>query len=276
MTLTQNHYGKSRVRLARVIRNQDRHDIHEMTVSIRLEGDFEASYAEGDNRLVLPTDTMKNTVYALARDPAVAHPESFALLLARHFVKEQPQVSRARVGIHSQPWQRHGRYSFVSGGDYRRFTRADVPRDPGKIGEKVEAGVTGYMLLKTTGSAFQGYVKDRYTTLPETADRMMATSLTAVWQYQGSDISWETSWHAVMKLLTDTFAAHESKSVQHTLYAMAETVLGECGQISRIRLRMPNKHYLRVDLAPFGLENRNEIFCPTSEPHGLIEAVLER
>jgi urate oxidase len=277
MKLADNHYGKSRVRVARLVRHKDHHELHEMTVAIALEGDFEASYAEGDNRKVLPTDTMKNTVYALAKDAAVEQPESFALLLGRHFVKENPQVACARVEAAAQTWQRHGRFSFVAGGGQRRVAQVAVTRG----GSSVEAGVTGLVLLRTAGSAFDGYVKDRLTTLKETRDRIFCTSLDARWKYAGGDaewddFSWNASWHGVMKLLTDTFAEHESESVQHTMHAMAEAVLAQCDPIEEIRMSMPNKHYLPVNLEPFGLDAANEVFCPTDEPHGLIEAVFHR
>jgi urate oxidase len=265
MTIVENHYGKSRVRLARIVREKDRHDLHEMTIGIQLEGDFDASYSEGDNSRVLPTDTMKNTVYALAKDPAVAQPETFGLLLGRHFLEHNPPVACARIDLAEHMWERHGRFSFTAGGAHRRTAHVKVGREA----TVVEAGVAGYVLLKTTGSEFRGYIKDQYTTLEETSDRILATSLDATWRYSSSDISWAASWHGVMKLITDTFAEHESKSVQHTLYAIGEAVLGQCEHIDRIRLSMPNKHYLPVNKS-------NEVFCPTDEPHGLIEAVLAR
>jgi urate oxidase len=272
MTLVENRYGKSRVRVARIVRSRDHHDVHEMTVAIQLEGDFESSYSDGDNSKVLPTDTMKNTVYAFAKEPAVEEPEAFAILLARHFVSTQPQVSQARVEIESHLWQRHGRFSFVAGPPHRRVARVTLARD----GAVIEAGVRGFVLLKTKGSAFEGYPKDRYTTLSETSDRIFCTALDTTWRYRGHDISWNTSWHGVMQLIADTFAEHDSQSVQHTLYAIGEAVLGQCEHIEEIRLSMPNRHYLPVNLQPFGLDAANEIFCPTDEPHGLIEATMTR
>jgi urate oxidase len=276
MDIVENHYGKSRVRVARLIRHKDHHDLHEMTVAIALEGDFDSSYADGDNSKVLPTDTMKNTVYALSKDPAVEQPESFAMLLAHHFVTETPHVDYARVEVASQVWQRHGRFSFVAGGGHRRIARAAEAHG----GWTIEAGVTGYVLLRTSGSAFDGYVKDRFTTLKETRDRIFCTALDATWKYVCDavawDFSWNTSWHGVMKLLTDTFAEHESESVQHTMHAMAEAVLGQCEHVEEIRMSMPNRHYLPVNLEPFGIDAANEVFCPTDEPHGLIQAVFRR
>lgn len=264
MTLIEHRYGKSRVRVARIVRRKDHHDFHELTVGIQLEGDFETCYTEGDNSRVLPTDTMKNTVYALAQEAAIEQPETFGLLLARHFLDRHAHVSRVRVEVAEHVWQRHGRFSFIAGGAHRRIARIDVGREETII----EAGVAGLVLLKTAGSAFEGFLKDEYTTLKETADRILSTSLDAAWRYRGEDISWTTSWHGVMKLITGTFAEHDSKSVQHTLHAMGEAVLARCGHIDRIHLTMPNKHYLPV--------NSNDIFCPTDEPHGLIEAVLSR
>jgi urate oxidase len=274
MKLAENRYGKSRVRVARLLRHHDRHELHEMTVAIELEGNFDACYTAGDNSSVLPTDTMKNTVYALAKQDAAAQPEAFALLLGRHFLESQPQVSKAAIEIQSHPWLRHGPFSFTGGGAQRRLARITLAREGAERGPVVQAGVAGCVMLKTTGSAFEGYIKDRYTTLKEASDRILATSLEALWTYRAGDLSWDASWHEVMKLLADTFASHESKSVQHTLYAMGESVLAQCGHVSEIRLTMPNKHYLPVDLSPFGLENANEIFCPSDEPHGMIEAVL--
>jgi urate oxidase len=272
MTIVENRYGKSRVRVARIVRNGDRHDFHEMTVGIQLEGDFDSTYIHGDNRLVVATDSMKNTVYALAKDSAVEEPESFGLLLARHFLDTNPHVTRARIEIEDHPWHRHGPHSFTAAGSHRRIALVNAARET----TVVEAGITGFVLLKTTGSGFEGYIKDRYTTLKETSDRILATSLDAAWRYRGDHTSWDPSWYAVMKLITETFAEHDSKSVQHTLYAIGESVLEHCEDIDQIRMTMPNKHYLLANLEPFGLENPNEVFCPTDEPHGRIEAVLSR
>lgn len=264
MKITENRYGKSKVRVARVVRGKDHQEFHEMTVAMALEGDFEASYRDGDNSLVLPTDTMKNTVYALATDPAVEHPESFGLLLARHFLGRLSHVRRVKIDIDGYLWHRQDRFAFTAGPPHRR--RASI--DAGREDVLVEAGVSGYLMMKTTGSAFEGFLKDEYTTLPEASDRILATSLDATWLYTGDDISWGTSWHGVMKLLTDTFAEHASKSVQHTLYAMGEAVLEQCEHIAHIRLTMPNKHYLPTRHA--------DVFIPTDEPHGQIDAVLSR
>lgn len=264
MVIEENHYGKSKVRIARIVRQKDHHEFHEMTVAIALEGDFDSSYRDGDNSLVLPTDTMKNTVYALATDAAVEQPESFGLLLARHFLGRLQHVARVAVEVQAHLWHRNDRFCFTAGPTHRRVAKIVAARD--KIA--VEAGVAGYLIMKTTGSAFEGFLRDEYTTLPDASDRILATSLDAVWLYKDDDVSWGSSWHGVMKLMTDTFAEHQSKSVQHTLYAIGEAVLDHCEHIENIRLTMPNKHYLPTKHA--------DVFIPTDEPHGLIEAVLAR
>ena len=258
MNIVENRYGKSKVRVARIVRKEDHHEFHEMTVAIALEGDFDSSYREGDNSLVLPTDTMKNTVYALAKDPAVEQPEGFALLLAGHFLGHLSHVRTVKIDIHSHLWHRQGAFSFTAGPPHRRVARIEAQRD----NVKVESGVAGYLMMKTTGSSFEGFLRDEYTTLPEAADRILATSLNATWVHDGS-----VDWDGVMKLITETFAGHASKSVQHTLYAIGEAVL-ERFEIERIHLTMPNKHYLPTRHA--------DVFVPTDEPHGLIEAVLSR
>jgi urate oxidase len=257
MNIAENRYGKSKVRVARIVRRDGRHDFHEMTVAIALEGDFDSSYREGDNSLILPTDTMKNTVYALATDAAVAQPESFGKLLAAHFLARLKHVQRVRIDIDGHLWSRNGAFSFTGGPPHRRIAKIVATRDR----VSVESGVASYLLMKTTGSAFEGFLRDEFTTLPDASDRILATSLDAIWSGEGD-------WDSVMQTITDMFAAHTSKSVQHTLYAIGEAVLEKFKAIERIRLTMPNKHYLPTRHA--------DVFIPTDEPHGLIEAVITR
>jgi len=273
--LSENRYGKSRVRLVKVERTGSRHDVIDLSVDILLFGDFAASYTEGDNRLVLPTDTMKNTVYVLAGQQPLGAIEEFGLRLAGHFLSRNPQVSRARIAISARPWERipcGGRGHAFERGAARRTAVVDRRRDRTLI----KAGIADLLVLKTSGSAFEGYIHDEYTTLKETRDRLLGTALKAEWTYKDADQSFDTVWQAVRQTLLETFATHDSKGVQHTLYAMGETVLAQFAAIEGIRLSMPNKHHLLVDLSRFGMENPNELFVPTDEPFGLIEAALKR
>lgn len=281
--LGQNNYGKSRVRMVKVSRDARtrRHRVMELTVDIALEGRFEAIHTLGDNSLCLPTDTMKNTVYALGKDHPIDTIEGFGLHLGRHFVRDNPQVASARVRIAQVPWERasiRGRehpHCFTKGSDERQTCEAIITRK----GASVHAGIEGLVILKSTDSAFSGYPKDRFTTLPETRDRIFCTSMTATWAYTATNLArldFTTHRAAIRRALVEAFAVHKSESVQQTLYAMGEAALRTCQAAKSIRLSMPNKHCLLINLKPFGMENANEIFVPTDEPHGLIEATVER
>lgn len=271
-------YGKSRVRLVQLTRRTDRHELSDLTIAIRFQGDYDESYAAGDNRAVLPTDTMKNTVYALAAAGRIRNAESFGLALARHFLERNPRLERVRVDLTEHAWGR------IASGD-REYGQAFVRKGPetrtstiegDRQSMTVEAGVADLVILKSSHSAFAGFRRDEYTTLPETQDRIFATSLTARWRYRDLDVGFDTVWRSVHKTLLESFAEHQSESVQHTLYAMGQAVIDGVEDVAAIHLVMPNKHHLPVDLSRLGLENRNEIFVPTDEPHGLIEGTVVR
>jgi urate oxidase len=271
-------YGKSRVRLVQLTRRNDRHELCDLTIAIRFQGDYDESYTAGDNSAVLPTDTMKNTVYALAATGRVRDAESFGLVLARHFLDRNPRLERVRIDITEHAWgriasgDREYGHAFVRQGPETRTSAIEADRQV----MAVEAGVADLVILKSADSAFAGFPRDEYTTLPETNDRIFATSLTATWRYRDSSVSFDTAWRAVHKTLLESFAEHHSASVQHTLHAMGQAVIDSVEDVTAIHLVMPNKHHLPVDLARFGLENRNEIFVPTDEPHGLIEGTVTR
>jgi urate oxidase len=276
--LTHNSYGKSQVRLTRVIRQGDHHEIREVTVEIRLEGDFDASYARGDNSRIIATDTMKNLVYALAHGRPAEAIEEFGGVLAGHFLDEFAHVRSARVQIAEHPWRRiriEGRehpHAFVGGGPETRV--AAITRD--RLGTKVEAGIEGVQVLKTAGSGFSGFIRDRYTTLPETTERIFATEVQANWLYVEGSIDWDQAHDQVRTALLETFATHDSLSVQQTLHAMGTAALEVCPAIEEITLVLPNKHRILVDLARFGQANQNEIFITSDEPFGLISGTLRR
>lgn len=274
--LTWNRYGKCRVRLVKLRRSRDPHELVDATIDVRLEGAFAPVYVEGDNSWCLATDTMKNTVYALARHDALDQIESFALRLADHFAA-RPRVSRVAIAALEHRWSRvavAGRphpHAFMQAAN-ERWT-ATVIRDD--HGAEITSGLTDLQVLKTTDSAFTGFPRDELTTLPETDDRIMATSVTAAWKYRRG-VSDFAARERIRTALIETFAAHVSRSVQHTLYAMATAALEACADVTEITISLPNRHHLLVDLKPFGLDNPNEVFVPTEEPYGLIEATVRR
>ena len=276
--LVANNYGKSRVRLLRVTRTGPQHEIKDISVDIQFEGDFDAVHTKGDNSKILPTDTMRNTVYALAGQQPVGEIEHFGTRLVSHFLANNAQVTAVKVGISEHLWSRMGAEAsphptaFVSTGNERRTAAVTGTRER----TTVSAGIEGLLVLRTAGSAFDGYMKDSYTALAETRDRIFATVISAEWDYRVEDATFGLCWRTVRGALLETFADHPSESVQHTLYAMAEAALERCDQLTEIRLSMPNKHHLVFDVSRFGIDNRNEVFVPTDEPYGLIEATLRR
>lgn len=277
--LIQDNYGKSRVRLLKVARNGDFHQLQETTVKIAFEGDFTEAHTAGDNSKVLPTDTMKNTVYALAHQTQeIEEIESFALRLAEHFLLNNPQAAQVAIEIAEHDWKRAEiggephEHSFIKGGSETHTAKIIASREE----KSIEAGIENLIVLKTTKSGFTGFIKDQYTTLPETTDRIFCTSVKAVWRYSEAEKATGEAWRGIRQTIIETFAAHDSLSVQHTLYAMGEAVLEKFREVEEIAFSLPNIHFLPVDVTRFGLENDNRIFLPTGEPYGLIEARLSR
>ena len=264
-------YGKSRVRVAKIKRLPDRHDFCDLTVAIRLQGSFEDSYLTGDNSLIVPTDTMKNSVYAIAGASDLEPIELFARRLGEHFLSTHQHVTSAWIEVVEHQWDRIDPYAFEQG-QARRLATVAVKRDSVTI----HAGIDNLVLLKTTKSSFEGFLKDKFTTLKEASDRIFATAISVVWKYEKADANFDHIMLASRRTMIDVFTAHNSRAVQETLYAMGDAVLQAHPEIGEIRLTLPNKHYLPVNLEPFGLENRNEVFLPTDEPCGVIEACLTR
>jgi urate oxidase len=275
--LGRNRYGKAGVRLVKVERAPARHELRDVTVAVALAGEFTDAHVTGDNARILPTDTMKNTVYALAPERLKGSIEDFGVALGQHFLTAAP-ITSARIKLQEHLWrrikvgERQHEHSFVRAGDEVRTARVTVFPDRAEV----LAGIRGLSLLKTTRSGFVGYIKEQYTTLPETTDRIFATALNAEWSYTAGTLNYDKLWQDARRAIEETFAQHDSLSVQHTLYAMGEEVLQRCAPVRRIRFVLPNKHHLLVDLGRFGQENKNEIFVATREPYGLIEAVIER
>jgi urate oxidase len=278
IVLSQAGYGKSEVRLVKVSRRPDGHELRDLTVDVGLEGDFDAAYIEGDNAGLLATDTMRNVVYALAQEQPIDEIEQFGQHLAQHFLQAGPGVRRARVHIVEHPWQRlavGGRpheHAFQRGSAGNRV--ATVVGSAGKL--QVEAGIDELSVLRTTGSGWEGFLRDRYTSLAETSDRILATIITARWSYGERDIDFTASWSEVRRTILEAFSDHYSPSVQFTLHHMGTAVLDARPEVERISFSLPNKHHLLYDLGRFGLENENEVFHATDEPYGLIEGTVER
>ncbi|MEX5634760.1 factor-independent urate hydroxylase [Parafrankia sp. FMc2] len=278
-----NQYGKAEVRLVHVDRSTPVHRICDLTVSTALRGDFVAAHTAGDNSHVLTTDTQKNVVYAFAREGGIGEIEQFATRLGRHFTSGHEWVTAARIEIEQSGWDRitaggHAHdHSFLRSGGGRRTTVVTVEADT----VHVVSGLAGVVVLKTTGSEFRGFPRDRYTTLAETSDRILATEVTARWRYLGTGQAtggpdFGRLAAEIPRTLLETFAQVHSLALQQTLHRMGEAVLVRFPEVAEIRLSMPNKHHFLVDLAPFGLDNPDSVYLAADRPYGLIEGTVLR
>lgn len=280
--LVADRYGKAETRLVVVDRRTPRHALRDLTVTTGLRGDFAASYLRGDNSTALPTDSQKNAVYGLAREHGTGEPEDFALLLGRHLLDAAPAASTAEVTVHEHPWSRIGDHdhSFTRDGGLVRTAALELGRDGGVL----TGGLRDLVLLKSTGSEYSGFLRDRFTTLPETTDRVLATSVTATWTHVPAAVpatgssGWDFAALAagIRQVLVTTFADLHSLALQQTLHAMASAVLDAHEEVEEVALVMPNKHHVLVDLSPFGLDNPGLVFRAEDRPYGLIEGTVRR
>ncbi|WP_207453662.1 factor-independent urate hydroxylase [Desertivibrio insolitus] len=269
-------YGKAENRVVRIVRDTPRHEIRDLNVSTNLRGDFSAAYLEGDQGAVLPTDSQKNTAFAYAKSVGVDCIEQYGLALARHFVADVAPVASARVEVEEYAWTRvevdgaEHDHTFVRSGQEVRTAAITVDAE----GEWVVGGLKDLTILKSTGSEFRGFLTDEYTTLPETDDRIMATSLVARWRFGTTDVAWNDVYASVRRILVREFATLHSLALQQTLWHMGRAVIEAHPEIVEVRLAAPNKHHFLVDLSPFGLENPGEVFIAADRPYGLIQATV--
>lgn len=281
-TLQNHQYGKAETRLVRIYRDAPRHEIRDVNVTTALRGSFEDAYLTGDQSKVLPTDSQKNTAYAYAKEHGLGSIEDFGLTLARHFVDDVEPVSGARIEIEEFGWRRavvdgeEHDHTWLRTGPEVRTAAITVEGEGEARREHVIGGVKDLVLLKSTGSEFAGFLKDEYTTLPETHDRVMATSVVAKWRFATVEVDWEDAYTRITAALVKEFATLQSLALQQTLWHMGTAALDAVPELAEIRLVAPNKHHFVVDLSPFGSENPNEVFFAADRPYGLIEATIVR
>ncbi|MFL5756777.1 MAG: factor-independent urate hydroxylase [Chloroflexota bacterium] len=278
--LGANRYGKSAIRLVKLVRGADRDVVRDLTIDIALEGDFVAAHTARDNSRVIATDTMKNTAYALAADSLGADTpiEAFGIVLGRHFAAIE-QVTSVEVSIAEHDWRPVATSSGVAGHAFTRAgggTRRAVVRLAADGAVDVRAGIDDLTVMKTSGSAFAGFPRDAKTTLADTDDRILATRIEARWRYGGGELDHNAEYVAVVATLLESFAEHESASVQHSIWVMGHAILDRHPAVTEVTMRLPNLHHWLVDLSPFGVENDRSVFLATREPYGLIEATVRR
>ncbi len=279
MALIQNTYGKGRVRTLRLRRAEDgRHEVRELALKVLLDGDFGRAYTEADNTTSVATDTIKNLVNVVAHESLGAEAEPFCQAVAARFLDRYPQVARVTVTAHETRWQR----LVLDGQPHPHSFTLDANGKPtvlvaaSRNGVETRSGVEGFTFMKTTESGWAGYVMDEYTTLAETRDRIVATSMDASWAWQSDPPNFPEANARVLDTMLRVFATTYSASVQDSLYRMGEAVLEAVPEVASLRMACPNKHYIPINLAPFGLHNQGEVFLPTDEPHGQIECTVGR
>jgi len=278
MPLIMNKYGKGRVRVMRIHRDGDRHEVSQLNIKAMIEGDFARAYTAADNSTSVSTDTIKNVVNVTARENTGLCPEDFCQVLAKKYLDSYPQVNSVTVTAHETKWSRLSfgdkphPHSFILDSNGKPTVEVSATRQ----GSSMMSGIDGFTFMKSTQSGWENYALDPYTTIPPTNDRMCATSMVATWKWSSKPASYPATNAKILSTLLEVFATTYSRSVQDSLYRMGETVLAAVPEISEISMACPNIHFLLMNLAPFGLDNNNEVFLPTDEPHGQIECTVGR
>jgi urate oxidase len=285
-TLSANQYGKAEIHLVRIYRDSPRHEIRDLTVTTSLRGDFEDAYTTGDQSKVLPTDTQKNTAFAFAKTHGEGAVEDYALALGRHFVDNDEFAREATIEVLVDGWDRvvvggaEHEHTWVRRGPERRTVRVDAIGTGDDQRLEVTGGVTDLVILKSTGSEFHGFHKDEYTTLGETDDRILATSIDAAWRFGTFPADWDAAFDAARAALVGTFATWHSLALQQTLWQIGQAVLDAVPELAEVKLAAPNKHHFLYDFSRFTVEppipNDNEVFHADDRPYGLIEATVTR
>jgi len=276
--LIRNRYGKARVRVMRIHRDVDRHEVSQLNVKAMVEGDFARAYTHADNSTSVSTDTIKNVVNIVARQNTGICTEEFCEVLAKKYLDTYPQIASVAVTAHETKWSRlsfGGKphpHSFVLDSNGKPFVEVKATRE----GSTLISGIDGFTFMKSTQSGWEKYVKDPYTTIPETNDRMCATSMVASWTWSSAPASYPATNAKILATLLEEFATTYSSSVQDSLYRMGEAALAAVPEISEISMACPNMHFILMNLSAFGLDNNNDVFLPTDEPHGQIECTVGR
>lgn len=279
MPLIKNRYGKGRVRVMRIHRDGDRHEVSQLNVKAMIEGDFARAYTHGDNSTTVSTDTIKNVVNVVARENTGLCTEEFCQVLAAKYLDAYPQIASVALTVHETKWSRlsfGGKphpHSFVLDSNGKPTVEVSSVRGGATT---MSSGIDGFAFMKSTQSGWENYVKDSYTTIPPTADRMCATSMVASWKWSDKPASYPATNKKILDTVLEVFSMTYSKSVQDSLYRMGEAALAAAPEISEISMACPNMHFILMNLSAFGMDNNNDVFLPTDEPHGQIECTVGR
>jgi urate oxidase len=278
--LIKNRYGKGRVRIMRIHRDGDTHNVSQLSIKAMLEGDFARAYTDGDNSTSTSTDTIKNIVNVVARENTGLSAEEFCQVLAKRFLDlyPAPQVVSVTITAKETKWSRLSiddtphPHSFVLDSNGKPTVEVHATRDA----MTMNSGLDSFTFMKSTQSGWENYYTDKYSTIQPTNDRICATAMVASWTWSGLPASYPATNAKILNILLKEFATTYSPSVQNSLYRMGEKVLAEVPEISEISMACPNIHYILMNLSAFGMDNNNDVFLPTDEPHGQIECTVGR
>ena len=274
-------HGESRLRMLRVVRRGDRHDARNLTVSCKFEGDFADAFVDGRSSGLLPGEALKSLVHTTAREHAGAEIERFGLVLCDRLLTGYPRVTRARVEIAEQPWNRlevggkaQGQ-AFLNGTPERRTTA--ITSNGKQLA--VVSGLEHLTLMRTSGLAparRKPSDEGDASGLDDGLQRLLVATLSARWTYTSPDVTFGPYRQGVRSAIVETFGCHASRSVQHTLYAIANVVLSSYEEISDVSLTLQELPYRPADMFRAGVENPDELFVAVEEPVGVVEITLER
>ncbi|XP_072245530.1 uricase [Leuresthes tenuis] len=278
-------YGKNLVKVLVIRRQGSHHYIIELMANVEITLKSRKDYLTGDNSDIIPTDTIKNTVHALAKIKGVKTIEQFSLDICNHFLTSFNHVLRAKVYMEEAPWRRLEKngaehaHAFIYSPEAFRFCDVEQTLNGSPV---VHSGMRDMKVLKTTQSGFEGFLRDRFTTLQETKDRCFCTSVYAKWRYNNvQDVDFDAAWKTVKETIFERFAGpydrgEYSPSVQKTLYETQVLVLERIPEVDEIEIVMPNQHYFIIDMTKMGIANQNEVLLPLDSPSGNITGTLRR
>ncbi|HEX5473207.1 MAG TPA: hypothetical protein VFX12_00985 [Vicinamibacterales bacterium] len=276
--ISASSYGGSRVRLLRLFRRGDRDDPRDLAVGVRFEGDFSTAFREGVPEGIIPAETLTRLVQRVAREQPSADLEPLGLALCARILDRHPHVGRVRVEIVERPWTRvqiggkaQGQ-TFTDSGAERRL--ATVTSNGTRAA--VVAGLEQLVLMRTTG-----FAPPRRKGAPDEAaadglQTLLVVTLGARWRYAEGDLPFALYREGARLAILETFARHAARTLQHTLYAIADVLLATYQEIAEVTLTAEERPYRPADLFEEGLENPDEVFVARDEPLGVVEVTVTR
>jgi urate oxidase len=263
--------------MLRIVRRGDRHDPRDLTVAVRIEGDFDDAFTGGAADARIPAETVTNVAHAAARDHAGGEIEAYGLALCDRLLATNARASRIRVEIAEQPWSRlevggkaQGQ-AFLAGPPERRTAAVTSNGQQ----HAVVSGIEQLTIMRSSG-----FAPPRRTQDPGGADDglspLLVATLAARWTYTSGDVAFGPYRQGIRTAIIETFACKEHRSLPQTLHAIADVVLASCQEIADVTLSVQERPYRPVDLFAAGIENPDDLFVVREEPLAVLDVTVER